>query len=419
MSRLSAGLTLCLGLCLAFLGSAAQAFETRARAAYVLDMTTGTVLMAKDADEALPPASMSKLMTVNMLFEALHDGRVSLDTRFGVSSRAKAMQGSTMFLNEQDRPTVEELIQGIVILSGNDACVVVAEGLAGTEAAFAEQMNERAPKIGLTNSHFVNSSGWPAAGHVMSVHDLATLAAHIITEYPEYYGYFSHQEFLWDGRAPENRHNRNPLLKLGIGADGLKTGHTSEAGYGLVGSAVQGDRRIVFVITGLQTEKDRAEEAEAIVAWAFRQFVQKTLAPKGKVLAEAAVWLGDSPTVGLVPADDISLLIPATHRDSVPGLVRYSGPIEAPVVQGQTLGTLVISLDGMPDREVPLVADRAVAKGGILPQLRTAAEVLYARYVSKEPEASAPAAPAAEVPAPLTPIDAAPVDPGSDASKME
>lgn len=425
MPRLTAALTLALGLCLALLGTSAQAFETRARAAYVLDLTTGTVLMSKEPDLALPPASMSKLMTVNMLFEALKDGRIALDTRFAVSSRAKAIQGSTMFLNEQDRPTVEELIQGIIVLSGNDACVVVAEGLAGTEAAFAQQMNERAPKIGLTNSHFVNASGWPASGHVMSVHDLAALAAHLIRDFPEYYGYFSHQEFLWDGRAPDNRFNRNPLLKLGIGADGLKTGHTSEAGYGLVGSAVQGDRRIVFVITGLETEKARAEEAEAIVSWAFRQFVQKTVVPKGKVLAEAAVWLGESPTVGLVPAEDITLLIPASLRDAVPGKVRYNGPIEAPVAPGQQIGTLVISLDGMPDREVPLVADRAVAKGGIVPQLRTAAEVLYARHVRKEPEAPAPApapAPAGEAPAPTVPAvkpDAAPVDPGSDASQME
>lgn len=421
MRRFFAGLTLTIAFASWILASGtAQAFETRARSAYVLDMTTGTVLMAKDSDDPLPPASMSKLMTINMLFEALRDGRVSLDTRFGVSSRAKAMQGSTMFLNERDRPTVEELIQGIVVLSGNDACVVVAEGLAGTEAAFAQQMNDRAPKIGLTHSHFVNSSGWPAAGHVMSTHDLATLAARIITEFPEYYGYFAEKEFLWDGRAPENRHNRNPLLKLGIGADGMKTGHTAEAGYGLVGSAVQGDRRIVFVITGLESEKARAEEAEAIVNWAFRQFVQKTVAKKGNVLAEAAVWLGDSQTVGLVPAEDISLLIPAAHRDSVPARVLYDGPIEAPIAAGQELGTLVISLDGIPDRRVPLVADRAVPKGGILPQLRTAAEVLYARYVAKQPDA-APAAPApvAEQPAPAAPAAQPPVDPGAPASAME
>ncbi|MCR8723093.1 D-alanyl-D-alanine carboxypeptidase family protein [Frigidibacter sp. ROC022] len=407
MTRLLIRLFLFVTLLLPALPDSALAFETRARAAYVLDLSTGTVLLEKNADEALPPASMSKLMTVNMLFEALHDGRVTLDTRFGVSSRAKAMQGSTMFLNEQDRPTVEELIQGIVVLSGNDACVAVAEGLAGTEEAFAQQMNERAPKIGLTNSHFVNASGWPAPGHRMSMRDLGTLAAHIITEFPEYYGYFSEKEFLWDGRAPDNRFNRNPLLKLGIGADGLKTGHTSEAGYGLVGSAVQGDRRIVVVITGLRSEKERAEEAEALVNWAFRQFVQKTVAPKGKVLAEAAVWLGDSPTVGLVPAEDVNLLIPAVHRDGVPGVVQYSGPIEAPIAEGQQLGTLVVALDGMPEHRVPLVADHAVAKGGIWPRLTTAAKVLYGRYVAPE-----------EAPAP-TPAAAAPADSGAAPADKE
>ncbi len=226
-------------------------FETRAQAAYVLDLTTDTVLLSKNADVPLPPASMSKLMTLYMLFEALRDGRVTMETRFGVSDRAAAMKGSTMFLDQRDRPTVEELIQGIIVQSGNDACVVVAEGLAGTEDAFARLMNDRAAALGLEASTFTNASGWPSPDHRMSVHDLGRLAARLITEFPEYYGYFAQKEFEFDGRAPQNRFNRNPLLELGIGADGLKTGHTQEAGYGLVGSAMQGDRRIVFVMIGL------------------------------------------------------------------------------------------------------------------------------------------------------------------------
>ncbi|MGB5066345.1 MAG: D-alanyl-D-alanine carboxypeptidase family protein, partial [Albidovulum sp.] len=201
----------------------AQAFDTRAQAAWVYDVTTKTVLMEKNAHEKLPPASMSKLMTVNMLFEALRDGRVRLDERFSVSSRAKAMEGSTMFLNETDRPTVEELIKGIVVLSGNDACVVVAEALAGTEEEFAKKMNERARALGMTDSTFANASGWPHPNQRMSMHDLGILAVRIITEFPEYYGYFSLTEFPYDGRAPQNRFNRNPILPLGIGADGLKT----------------------------------------------------------------------------------------------------------------------------------------------------------------------------------------------------
>ena len=269
-----------LALLLTALPAAAE-FETGASAAYVYDVTTGTVLFEKQSDVPLPPASMSKLMTLNMLFEALQDGRVSLDTQFAVSSRAKAMGGSSMFLNEQDRPTVEELIQGIIVLSGNDACVVVAEGLAGSEDSFARLMNRRAPDIGLTASTFANSSGWPNPNHRMSMHDLGVLATRLITQFPEYYGYFGQKEFLFDGRTPDNRFNRNPLLSLGIGADGLKTGHTSEAGYGLVGSAVQGKRRVVFVLTGMNSERERAEEAERVVNWAFRQFVEKTVLKEG------------------------------------------------------------------------------------------------------------------------------------------
>jgi len=360
---------------------ARAAFETRAEAAYVLDMGTGTVLLEKQADVPLPPASMSKLMTLNMLFEALRDGRVMLDTRFGVSSRAKAMGGSTMFLNEQDRPTVEELIKGIIVLSGNDACVAVAEGLAGTEDAFARLMNERGAALGLTESTFVNSSGWPNPNHRMSMRDLGLLAARLITEFPEYYGYFGMTEFAWDGRAPQNRFNRNPLLDLGIGADGLKTGHTQEAGYGLVGSARQGNRRIVFVVTGLDSERQRAEESERIVNWAFRQFVERTVAEPGEVLAEAPVWLGAEASVGLTVAEEISLLVPALVRGDIPAQVRFRGPIEAPIAAGQELGELVIPLEDLPETRVPLVADRAVARGGFLPRLQTAAEVLLTRLV--------------------------------------
>ena len=202
----------------------AAAFDTKARAAWVYDLTTDTVLLNKNADEPMPPASMSKLMTINMLFEALRDGRVTLDTRFAVSTRAKSMAGSTMFLNEQDRPTVEELIKGIIVLSGNDACVVVAEGLAGSEEHFAEMMTERAQALGMTNSHFANASGWPDPNQRMSMHDLGILARRLITEFPEYYGYFSVTEFPFDNRAPDNRHNRNPLLKLGIGRTGSRPG---------------------------------------------------------------------------------------------------------------------------------------------------------------------------------------------------
>lgn len=365
-------------------GAARAAFETRAGAAYVVDHATGTVLFSKNADTPLPPASMSKLMTLNMLFEALQDGRVSMGTQFAVSSRARQMGGSTMFLNERDRPTVEQLIQGIIVQSGNDACVVVAEGLAGTEDAFARLMNERARALGMENSTFANSSGWPNPNQRMSMKDLGILARRLIAAFPEYYGYFGQEEYEYDGRAPQNRFNRNPLLKLGIGADGLKTGHTSEAGYGLVGSAVQGTRRVVFVISGLTSEAERAEEAERVVNWAFRQFVEKTVAEQGTRLAEAPVWMGETQRVGLVAPDDMILLVPATQRDAIEAQIVYDGPIEAPIEEGQQIGELVVNLPEMEERRLPLVADRSVPRGGFVPRLRTAAQVLFRDYVSTE-----------------------------------
>ena len=361
--------------------SASAAYDTMARAAFIYDLTTDTVLFEKLADVPQPPASMSKLMTLNMLFEALQDGRVTLETRFGVSSRAKNMGGSTMFLIESDRPTVEELIQGIVVLSGNDACVVVAEGLAGTENAFARLMNDRAVALGMTNSTFANASGWPDPNQRMSMRDLGLLAARLITEFPEYYGYFGQAEYRFDGRAPDNRFNRNPLLKLGIGVDGLKTGHTSEAGYGLIGSAVQGARRVIFVLTGLGSEKDRAEEAERMINWAFRQFVQKTVITGGTEIARASIWMGDQQDIGLIVAQDISLLLPALERDVLAGEVIYNGPIEAPVSQGEQVAELVLTLKDMPEVRIALVSDRDVARGGILTRLRSAAVVLYRQYV--------------------------------------
>ena len=357
----------------------ARAFETRAKAAWVYDVSTGTVLLEKNAHEKLPPASMSKLMTINMLFEALRDGRVNLDDRFPVSSHAKSMQGSTMFLNETDRPTVEELIKGIVVLSGNDACVVVAEGLAGTEEAFARQMNERAKALGMTDSTFANASGWPNPNQRMSMHDLGILAARLIREFPEYYGYFGLTEFPYDNRAPDNRFNRNPLLKLGIGADGLKTGHTEESGYGLVGSAIQNGRRIVVVITGMATDRERSQEAERILNWAFREFVQKTVATKGTRITDADVWMGSKTKVGLVLDQDLSMLLPSLAQDKLKAEVAFTTPIEAPIAEGQKLAEMTITVPGMEPTTVPLVADQPVAKGGFASRIKTAFGVLTQR----------------------------------------
>jgi len=358
----------------------AQAFETRAAAAWVYDLTTGTVLLEKNADQPLPPASMSKLMTLNLLFEALRDGRVTLDTPFAVSARAKAMTGSTMFLNEMDRPTVNDLIHGIIINSGNDATVVVAEGLAGSEDAFAAQMTARAKALGMANSTFANASGWPDPNQRMSMHDLGLLASRLITEFPEYYPIFALTENDYADRAPDNRFNRNPLLRLNIGADGLKTGHTEEAGYGLIGSAVQGERRVVIAITGLTSGKERAEESERLITWAFRQFSLKTVVKAGARVAVAEVWIGDAATVGLVSAQDVRRLLPAEVQGQISAEVVYTGPLLAPIAAGAKVAELVVHVPGLPDAHLPLVAETAVGKGGFLTRLGTAVQVLRARY---------------------------------------
>nr|WP_240512114.1 D-alanyl-D-alanine carboxypeptidase family protein [Pseudoruegeria sp. SK021] len=359
-------------------------FETQAGAAYVVDVGTDTVLFEKNPDASLPPASMSKLMTLLMLFESLRDNpNVTLDTRFGVSTKAREMGGSTMFLNERDRPTVEELIQGIIVQSGNDATVVVAEGLAGTEDAFARMMNDRAKALGMENSTFANASGWPDPNHRMSVKDLAFVAEHLIRDFPEYYGYFSQAEYPFDGRAPQNRFNRNPLLKLGIGADGLKTGHTQEAGYGLVGSAAQGNRRVIFVISGLPTAEARAEEAERVVSWAFRQFLETKLAEEGDLIAEAPVWMGNLQSVGLVVPKDVTFLNQAAFANDYTTEVVYRSPLQAPIAKGDEIGQLVITRTGLPDSRIPLVAERDVAQGGLIPRMRSATQVLYNRLAGE------------------------------------
>lgn len=363
----------------------ARAFETAASAAWVYDVTTGTVLMDKNGDTPLPPASMSKLMTINMLFEALRDGRVTMDSTFSVSARAKGMGGSTMFLQETDRPTVQELIHGMIINSGNDACVVVAEGLAGTEEAFAAQMTERAKAIGMNASVFANASGWPDPIHRMSMRDLGILSVRLIEEFPEYYPIFAETEYNYKDRAPDNRFNRNPLLKLGIGADGLKTGHTSEAGFGLVGSAKQGDRRIVFAITGLASDAARAEEAEKIVSWAFRQFAEKTVAKSGIRIAEAEVFLGAEDTVGLVPAEDVRLLVPALVQESMTAEVIYKGPLMAPVTAGMPVAELIVHVPDLPDHRIQLVAETNVPTAGFVKRVMATGFVLYDRYLGEAP----------------------------------
>lgn len=368
-------------LALLILALPASAFETKARSAFVMDLGTGTVLLAKNADTPLPPASMSKLMTLYMAFEAIRDGRLSLTEKLRVSEHAMSYKGSSMYLNTRDRVTVEDLLRGIIVLSGNDACVVIAEALSpnGTEAGFAAAMTKRAQQLGMTNSKFANSNGWPAPDHRMSMRDLALLSSLLISEFPEFYPMFAETEFKFDERVPANSRNRNPLLKLGIGADGLKTGHTQEAGYGLVGSAKQGNRRVIFVVSGLNSERERADEAEAIVNWSFRQFAKHKVAEKGAVLAEAGVWMGASDRVSLAVAKDVEVLLPVVNGNSVPAEMVFHSPVQAPIAKGQELGALIVRPEGLSEITVPLIAAQDVAQGGIMTRIQTAAQILISR----------------------------------------
>ncbi|MGR3504073.1 D-alanyl-D-alanine carboxypeptidase family protein [Pseudaestuariivita sp.] len=356
----------------------AQAFETRASSAFVLDQGTGTVLLNKNADVPLPPASMSKLMTLYVAFEAIRDGRLRMDEELPVSQHAMDYGGSTMFLRAGERVSVEDLVRGIIVLSGNDACAVIAEALSpdGTERGFARFMTQRAAQMGMTHSTFKNSNGWPEDGHRMSMRDLALLANRLILDFPEFYPMFAEREFLFDPNESQNRYNRNPILGLGIGADGLKTGHTQEAGYGLVGSAKQGDRRVIFVVSGLQTERARAEESEAIVNWAFRQFAEKEVLKAGTRVATADIWMGDAKEVGLVPFEDLNMLLPVLGDGTVEAEIVYEGPLSAPITRGDPLAALVIRPDGLPEQTIPLVAESDVGHAGFVQRVSTVGQLL-------------------------------------------
>ena len=362
--------------------SQAYSFDTKARAAYVIDQTSGTILLSKNSDLPLPPASMSKLMTLYMTFEFIKAGRLRLDEKLPVSKNAANYAGSTMFLNPTDRVTVLDLIRGIIVLSGNDACTVIAEALSpdGTEAGFAKLMTKRGKQIGLKKSTFKNSNGWPANGHQMSVRDLGILAEKLITDFPEYYPMFAEQTYEFDGRAPANSRNRNPLLGLGIGADGLKTGHTKEAGYGLVGSAKQDGRRIIFVLSGLHTLEERAQEAETIVNWAFRQFKTEKFAPGGSEVGKAKVWNGKSRNVSLILEKDLNVMQPVLSSSEPSFSVEYIGPIKAPIKKGDKIAELVINSPELPETRHSLLAGNNVSSGGFFVKVRTAGQYLLNKF---------------------------------------
>ncbi len=368
-----------LALLLAAPQAQAEQFATEARNAILVDMTSGAVLMEKEADEPVPPASMSKLMTVVMVFEALASGRLSMDDEFIVSEKAWKKGGSKMFVKVGDRISVQNLLRGIIVQSGNDASIVVAEGLAGSEEEFARRMTIRAREIGLENSQFRNATGWPAEGHEMSVRDLAQLAEHIIREYPQFYKIYSEESFQWEGI---NQRNRNPLLGLGLGADGLKTGHTEAAGYGLVGSAVKGDRRLVLVIAGLPSATSRSIEAERLIRWGFREFETKQLLSEGAEVGTAAVWIGAAPRVPLIVKNPVVMTTPFGGLKKITGEIVYSGPVEAPIAKDKRIATLLLSAEGIKDVEVPLYAGEAVERGGVQEKLKAGALYLVETALS-------------------------------------
>jgi D-alanyl-D-alanine carboxypeptidase (penicillin-binding protein 5/6) len=371
-----------LALGLAAAAAPATAFETRGSTALVVDHATGATLYAKDADRPLPPASMSKLMTLYMLFEALRDGRVTEESEFIVSERAQAMGGSRMFVEAGKKVPVRDLMLGIIVQSGNDACVVVAENLFGSEEAFAVAMTERARELGMNETTLKNSSGWPEPGHVMSAEDLVIISRRIIDEFPEQYALFAETDYAWNGIAQQNR---NPLLRSGLGVDGLKTGHTVEAGYGLAGSAIQNGQRVVFVVSGLESAAERAAESAEIVNWAFGAFETLRFFDAGETVAEAEVWLGAAPRVPLVAPADLQMLAPRGARDKVAARVVYDGPVRAPVAAGQPLGRLVVEVPGLAPASFALEAGAAVPEGGIGVRINAAGRVALDRALALVP----------------------------------
>lgn len=365
---------------LTFQSSTSVAIEIAAREFILVDFQTGSVLDSQNGTESMPPSSMSKLMTAYMVFEAIHSGVLSLDDEFMVSENAwrqggAASGGSTMFLEPNSRVRVEDLLRGIIIQSGNDACIVVAENMAGSEEAFADEMTERARDLGLTGSNFTNATGLPDPNHYMTVEDLALLARLIITDFPEYYSLYEETEFTYNDIK---QFNRNPLLYRPGGADGLKTGYTDAAGYGLTASAVRDGRRLILVANGMASTQARSEETAKLMDWGFRNFTNKDLFRSGEIVSNAEVWLGLEPSIPLIINEDITVTIPRRAWRTLDVRAVYEGPIAAPIEQGATVAKLVINGDGMEPKEYNLTAGASVAKLGFTGRIQAAAsQILF------------------------------------------
>ena len=336
--------------------------DTMARWACILDYGSGTTVLEKNADERMPPSSLTKMMTAYVTFGMLRAGRLKLDQMLPVSERAWRMQGSKMFVPLGQSVAVQDLIQGMVIQSGNDACIVLSEGISGSEEQFVALMNDTASKLGLTNSHFMNATGWPAENHYMSARDVAYLALRLIHDFPEYYHFFSEKEFVFNKIHQENR---NILVVKGL-ADGLKTGHTDAGGFGLCASSERDGRRVVMAINGLPTDGARGREGERLMGWAFANFETAQIISKGEIVDQAPVWMGASQTVPLLAAQDFKMLLPHGWKNSTRVSIDYDSPVIAPVQDGQVLGQLTVVLPGGRKASIPLVAGQAVPALGLL-----------------------------------------------------
>jgi D-alanyl-D-alanine carboxypeptidase (penicillin-binding protein 5/6) len=347
--------------------------DTAARNVFIVDYRTGAVLMDKNGEQRMPPASMSKIMTAYVVFSFLKEGKASFDDMLPVSEKAWRTGGSKMFVQVGTQVRLEDLIRGMIIQSGNDACIVLAEGLAGSEQAFVDIMNKKAQELGLAGSHFANVTGLPDPEEYMTARDLAMLAKRIITDFPEYYHYDSEKEFTYNGIK---QGNRNPLLYKDIGADGMKTGHTEEAGYGLTASVVRDNRRILMVMTGLGSMKARAQESERLIEWAFREFGGYTLFKAGDKVEEADTWLGVEPKVALTVESDATVSVLRRYRKDMKVSVNYTKPIPAPIHKGQKIGKLVVTVPEMQPQEFDLVAADDVERLGALGRMGAAMSYL-------------------------------------------
>ena len=358
-------------LCLA--AGPVAAVETQAKQAILADFETGSVLFEKNADESMAPSSMSKLMTIYMVFERLRDGRLSLEDKLPVSTKAWRKGGSKMFVKEGDRVSIEDLIRGVVVQSGNDACIVIAEGLAGSEEIFAEEMTERGRELGLENTVFKNATGWPDLGHTMTARDLAILTKRTVQDFPEYFHYYAEKNFTYNGI---HQSNRNPLLYKNLGADGLKTGHTELGKFGLVVSAERKGRRLILVLNGLPNVRTRSKESERLLEWGFREFNNYKLFSAGETVTQASVWLGDVDQMPLVVENDLVITIPKKSRRKMQVSALFEEPVPTPIRVGQQIALLQVSAPGFETLEVPLVAGEGVGQLGLLGRLVSALNYL-------------------------------------------